>query len=76
MLMKAKRTVCCHRIHLTKKKTPRKGFLLKQGDDYYCSVLQLTLFTATIYPAGNNRAYQTISLFKKVYNVTVCTLFF
>ena len=72
--MKARRTVYCHRIHLTKIERPRKSFLLKQGADFYCTVQQLLLFTATIYPAVNSRDNQTISLFEKVYIVTVCTL--
>ena len=68
--MKVRRIACCHRIHLTKKKKPRESFLLNQGADYCCSVLKHLLLTATIYPAVNNRAKQTISLDKKVYKVT------
>ena len=60
--MNARRIACCHRIHLTKKERSRESFLLKQGADYCCSVLQLLLLTPTTYPAVNNRAKQTISL--------------
>ena len=66
MFTKARRTAYCHRIHLTKKKRLTKSFLLKQGADNYCNVLQFLLFTARIYLAVNDGPNQAISLSKRV----------